>query len=157
AAISTDPAQRIGELQILRKTEQHQILEEWAGAADEYLPRCLHHLIARQADLTPDRIAAAQDGRQLSYAELNRRSGRLANFLRASGVCAEAIVALCIERSVEMVIGLLGALKAGAAYLPVDAASAADRIAYLIENSEARFILTQELLVDRMPPTRLPV
>ncbi|HWX40673.1 MAG TPA: amino acid adenylation domain-containing protein [Blastocatellia bacterium] len=158
AAISTDTAQTIGELQMLGKAEHQQILKEWAGAADESdLSCCLHQLITRQADLTPDRIAVAQDGRQLSYAELNRRSGRLANFLSASGVRAEAIVALYIERSVEMVIGLLGTLRAGAAYLPIDPASAADRNAYMIEESGARFILTQELLVDRMPPARVPL
>jgi amino acid adenylation domain-containing protein/non-ribosomal peptide synthase protein (TIGR01720 family) len=108
-------------------------------------------LFEEQAARTPRAIAVEFEGRQLTYAELNRRSNRLANYLRGLGAKPETLIGICVERGLEMVVSVLGAVKAGAAYVPLDPAYPAERIAYILEDARAPFLLTQARLRDGLP------
>jgi amino acid adenylation domain-containing protein len=105
--------------------------------------KCLHHLFEEQAERAPDSIAVVCDDRRLSYRELNERSNRLAHALRGLGVGPGVLVGICVERSLEMVVGLLGILKAGGAYVPLDPAYPRERLAFMLEDSRAPVVLTQ--------------
>src|SRR5215510_13301382 len=95
----------------------------------------VHELIEEQAERNPERIALISDGQALSYGELNRRANQVGNYLRWLGVGPEVVVGLCLRRSVEMVVGLLGSLKAGGAYLPLDPEAPLERLGYMLENA----------------------
>ena len=116
-----EEAGRIDRLELMEEAERRQLLEEWNATAAEY-PRekCVHELFEEQVERSPESVAVAYEGGQLSYGELNARANRLARHLRELGVGPDVRVAICMERSLEMVVGLLGALKAGGAYLPLD-------------------------------------
>ena len=119
--IVANPDQRITNLPILTDSELHQLLVEWNDTAAEY-PKdsCIHELFEAQAERTPDAVAVQFEGKQLMYRELNSRANQLAHYLRGFGVGPEKLVGICVERSLEMVVGLLGILKAGGAYVPLD-------------------------------------
>ena len=119
--IPTDPNRSIGELPILTESERHQLLVEWNDTRTDY-PRdaCIHHLFEAQVEKTPDAIAVTFGKEQLTYRELNRRANQLAHSLQRLGVGPDVLVGICVERSLEMVVGLLGILKAGGAYVPID-------------------------------------
>ena len=106
----------------------------------------VHELFEAQADRTPDAVALASAGESLTYAELNARANRVAHHLRELGVGPDVRVALCVERSVEMVVGLLGVLKAGGAYVPLDPSYPADRLRFMLRDSAPAVVLTQERL-----------
>src|SRR5690348_2606715 len=112
---------------------------------------CLHELIAAQAQRTPDHVAVAFEEERLTYQELDRRADQLAQRLRGMGVGPDVLVGLLVDRSLEMVIGILGILKAGGAYVPIDAAYPAERIAYILTDAGVRCLLTQERLVPELP------
>jgi amino acid adenylation domain-containing protein/FkbM family methyltransferase len=112
---------------------------------------CLHELIAAQAQRTPDLVAVVFERERLTYRELDRRADRLAQRLRGLDVGPDTLVGLLVERSLEMVVGMLGILKAGAAYLPIDAAYPAERIAYLLADAKVACLLTQERVLPRLP------
>lgn len=116
-------------------------------------PLCLHQLIERQAARTPDQMALVFEDQRLTYGELNRRADRLARHLKELRVGPEVLVALFVERSLEMIVGLLGVLKAGAAYVPIDAAYPRGRIAYLLTDANVAAVLTQRGLLDALPAT----
>ena len=112
--IVADPEQRISELPFLTEAERHQLLVEWNATQTEYpRDRCIHQLFEAQVEQTPDALAVVFEDVQLTYRELNRRANQLAHYLRKLGVGPEILVGLCIERSLEMVVGILGILKAG--------------------------------------------
>ena len=113
--------------------------------------KCPHELFAEQASRTPDAVALVYEERELSYGELDRRSNQLAHHLRGLGVGPDAIVGLCVERSVEMVVGLLGILKAGGAYLPLDPSYPAERLGYMLADGQASVLVTQAPLIDQLP------
>lgn len=113
--------------------------------------RCFHELFRDQAQRTPNAVAAAYQDQELTYAELDRRANALAHRLCALGVGADVLVGICIERSLEMMIGILGILKAGGAYVPLDPTYPRDRLDFMIDDSGARIILTQSWLRDRLP------
>ena len=147
--IVRDADQRISEIELMSEAEKRQITEEWNKAERERgETRLVHEMIAEQAWRSPDAVAVVCEGRELSYGELNRRANKLAHYLRRLGVGPEVAVGLCLERSPEMMIGLLGALKAGGAYLPLDADSPAERLAFMLEDSQAQVLLTQRRLVE---------
>src|SRR6185369_16092109 len=119
--VTTHSGQRIKELDLLSDAERRQLLVEWNETAAAYpRDRCMHELFEEQAARNPEGRAVVYESSELSYGELNARANRLAHHLKGLGVGPDVIVALCVERSIEMVVGLLGILKAGGAYLPLD-------------------------------------
>jgi len=151
-AMVADPEQRLSNLPILSEAERRQLLVEWNGSRTE-CPRDLrvHQLIEAQVERTPGAIAVASEAAQLTYGELNHRANQLAHHLRAQGVGPEVLVAVCLERSLEVVVALLGILKAGGAYLPLDPAYPKERLAFILNDSCAPVLLTQERLVAGLP------
>ncbi|MBV8200654.1 MAG: amino acid adenylation domain-containing protein, partial [Acidobacteria bacterium] len=146
----------VAELQPLGRGERHQLLSEWSGTSMPVARRSLlHELFAAQAARTPDAAAVsdgeAQGGLSLSYAELGRRASRLASRLRALGVGPEVVVGLCAERTVSMVVGILGILEAGGAYLPLDPALPEERLRYMLADAGAPVAVVQEALRGRLP------
>jgi amino acid adenylation domain-containing protein len=147
-----NPQARIAELPLLTDAEREQLLVEWNDNRLEFPgDKCIHELFEAQAARTPDAIAVVFEGRQLSYGELNARSNQLAHHLRTLGVGAETLVGICVERSLEMVVGLLGILKSGGAYVPLDPAYPQARLAYMLADTQAAVLLTQARLKDELP------
>ncbi|CAN2534223.1 Linear+gramicidin+synthase+subunit+D [Methylocapsa aurea] len=152
--IARDPDRRIGELDILPQDERHRLLVEWNDTAtDDPQDRLLHEMFEAQAARDPEAVALVYEGAQLSYGELNERANRLAHHLQTLGVGPDVIVGLCVERSFERIVALLGVLKAGGAYLPIDPDYPRDRIAYMIADAAPALVLTQEHLRERLPET----
>jgi amino acid adenylation domain-containing protein len=151
-SIVADPERRISDLSILTEIERRQLLDEWnATRADFPRGQGVHQLFEAQVARTPDAVAAASEAEQLTYGELNRRANQLARHLRTLGVGPEVVVAVSLERSLEIVVGLLGILKAGGAYLPLDPAYPKERLAFMLEDAHAPVILTREGLVPELP------
>ncbi|TLZ31412.1 MAG: non-ribosomal peptide synthetase, partial [Gammaproteobacteria bacterium] len=117
---------------------------------------CAHELFEAQAERTPQAIAVRFESKQLTYQELDRRANQLAHHLRELGVGPEVLVGLCVERSLEMVVGLLGILKAGGAYLPIDPSYPAARQAFMLQDSQAKVLLTQAPLLARLKSHNVP-
>ncbi|WP_145956954.1 condensation domain-containing protein, partial [Xenorhabdus miraniensis] len=135
-AMVADVTQTISSLPMLSAVERQQVLVDFNVPQTDFPQEALiHELFEQQAELTPDAIAVVFEGQSLSYGELNRHANRLAHHLLALGVQPDDRVAICVERSLEMVVGLLGILKAGAAYLPLDPAYPAERLAYMLEDA----------------------
>ena len=151
--IAADPGARISRLPLLTAAEIHQLASEWNPPPAEG-PRnhTVHGLFEEQARRTPDRLAVVSGSDRLTFAELDRRSQALARGLRGLGVGPEILVGLCVERSVEAIIGILGVLKAGGAYVPMDPEYPQERLAFLLEDSRAKVLLTQEALLSRVQP-----
>jgi amino acid adenylation domain-containing protein len=149
--VVADPDHRLSELPLLSEAERRQ-LKEWNETAAEY-PRdkCLHELFAEQAAKTPDALAVVFGDQELTYAELDRLSNQVAHRLRDLGVGPETVVGLCVERSVEMVIGLLGILKAGGAYLALDPSYPPERLAYMLAETRGPVLVTQARLEHVLP------
>ncbi|WP_414587305.1 amino acid adenylation domain-containing protein [Scytonema sp. PCC 10023] len=146
-----NPDQKLSHIPLLSATEQHQILIEWNNTQAPYpQEKCLHSLFEEQVQKTPDAIAVVFEEQRLTYSELNTRANQLAHYLQALGVGPEVLVGVCLERSVEMVVGLLGILKAGGAYVPIDPEYPEERLAYMLEDSQVKVLLTQEKLVARL-------
>ncbi|WP_342210364.1 non-ribosomal peptide synthase/polyketide synthase [Xenorhabdus stockiae] len=138
-------------LPVLSPTEQQKILVDFNATQKNFTQHVLiHQLFETQTALSPDTIAVEFNGKKLSYDELNRRANRLAHYLIARGVRPDKRVAICIERSLEMVVGLLAILKAGGAYVPLDPAYPTERLAYMLEDSEPVIILTRTTLADKL-------
>ncbi|WP_245222956.1 amino acid adenylation domain-containing protein, partial [Pseudomonas gingeri] len=151
-AIGTDAGQKIAALPMLGDTEHEQTLKAWNPATTSYASdRCVHELIEAQALKTPDALAVTCDGQSLSYHELNGRANQLAHKLRESGVGPDVLVGLAVDRGLEMMVGLLAILKAGGAYVPLDPDYPEDRLAYMIEDSRIRLLLTQTRFVGQLP------
>ncbi|BAQ82056.1 non-ribosomal peptide synthase/polyketide synthase [Pseudomonas sp. St29] len=147
-AMLGDAEQRIGELPLLDAREQQTLVHDWNATAQAYpTGLSMPQLIEAQARRTPDACALVFGEQQLSYAELDARANRLARLLREQGVAADVLVGICIERSIEMVVGLLAIHKAGGAYVPLDPEYPRDRLAYMIEDSGIRLLLSQRSLL----------
>jgi amino acid adenylation domain-containing protein len=143
-----DPEQPISTLRLLTQAERHQILVEWNNTETEY-PKdvCIHELFEAQAARTPESIALEFDGKQLTYRQLDCRANELAHYLRGLGVGPEKLVGICVERSLEMIVGLLGILKAGAAYVPLDPSYPIERLRFMLEDAQVSVLVTQEGLI----------
>ena len=151
-AIALNPEQRISELPLLTPAERHQLLVEWNNTwADYPQDKCIHQLFEEQVERWPDAIALVFEDEQLTYQELNQRANQLAHHLRNLDVGPEVLVGICVERSLEMVVGLLGILKAGGAYVPLDPNYPSERLAFMLEDSSVPVLLTQERLVEKLP------
>ncbi len=151
--IAADPDQTLFQLPLLTPGEYEELLYAWNGTEMDY-PRNvgIHHLFEAQVERTPDSIAAVFGDGQFSYRELNTRANQLAHYLLEQGIVPDSLVALCVERSLDMLVALLGILKAGAGYVPLDPNFPPDRLAYMLEDSQASVLLTQESLRDFLPP-----
>ena len=141
-AMGANPAGPIAALPLLTAAERTQVLVEWNSTDAHPDDRCVHELFEQQVDRTPDAIAVVSGQERLTYAELERRSNQLANFLRGEGVGPDRVVGLSLERSPELVIGILGILKAGGAYAPLDPSYPAERLAVMLEDAQADVLLT---------------
>nr|WP_314532430.1 non-ribosomal peptide synthase/polyketide synthase [uncultured Pseudomonas sp.] len=151
-AMVADGAQRIGELPMLDADEQQVLVHSWNQTAEAYpIERGIHHLIEDQVQATPDAPALVFGATTLTYAQLDARANQLAHALREKGVGPDALVGICVERSIEMVVGLLAILKAGGAYVPLDPEYPQERLAYMIEDSGIQLLLSQHSLLPLLP------
>ena len=142
---------RLVSLALLTEAERHQILVEWNDTKTDYPRAGVHELFEQQVERSPEEIAVIVGDRRLTYRELNCRANQLARYLQSLGVEPEVLVGICMERSVEMVVGLLGILKAGGAYLPLDPTYPKERLAYMLSDAKVSVLLTQEKLLERVP------
>ena len=142
-ALEREPEREVGRLDVLPAAERHRLVVEW-NATDASYPQdaCVHELFAAQAARDPAATAVVYEDRSLSYGELNAEANRLAHHLRALGVGPDVRVAICVERSLEMVVGLLAILKAGGAYVPLDPAYPGERLAFMLADAAPAAVLT---------------
>jgi len=151
-SIVTDPEQVVVSYAILTQDEEHQLLVDWnATQADYPTDQCVHQLFEAQAERTPDAVAVVFEGSELTYRELNVRANQLAHHLASMGVEPDDLVGICVERSLEMMIGLLGILKAGGAYVSLDPAYPKERLAFMLEDGRVAVLLTQKSLANELP------
>ncbi|HEY0172167.1 MAG TPA: amino acid adenylation domain-containing protein, partial [Pyrinomonadaceae bacterium] len=155
--VVADPEQKVSALPLLTEDER-RMLVEWNQTGRDYpKEQTVARLFEEQAGRTPEATAVRFAGDRLTYRELNGRANRLAHHLRSLGIGAESLVAVCMERSVEMVVALLGVLKAGGAYVPLDPEYPRQRLDFIIEETQAPLLLTQEHLRERIAPGRARV
>jgi aspartate racemase len=149
--IVSNPQARVSELPILTDAEKHQLLMEWNDTERDYpKDKRIEQLFEEQVERTPDAVSVVFDGQELTYRELNSRANQLAGYLQKQGVVPETLVGICMERSLEMVVGILGVLKAGGAYVPLDPSYPSQRLAFMIRDSRAEVILTQRLVLEHL-------
>ncbi|WP_445299506.1 amino acid adenylation domain-containing protein [Microcoleus sp. B3-A4] len=146
--IVANPEQRLWGLPLLSAAQQHQLLVEWNNTQTDYPNQtCIHQLFEAQVERTPNAVAVVFENEQLTYQQLNYRANQLAHHLQKLGVEPEMLVGICVERSLEMIVGLLGILKAGGAYLPLDPSYPQDRLAFMLEDAQVSVLLTQQKLI----------
>lgn len=147
----TNSEQECGE-KLLTETERHKLLVEWNNTTSNY-PRdkCIHQLFEATVERVPEAVAVVFEGEQLTYGELNARANHLAHYLQALGVGPEVLAGICVERSLEMVVGLLGILKAGGAYVPLDPAYPKECLAFMLEDSSVPVLLTSAQQQKKLP------
>ncbi len=153
SAYVSEPDKPAGELPLLSPAERKKVLLDWNATATTYPTEvCIHQLFEAQAERRPEAPALAFLHRELSYRALNSRANQLAHHLRELGVGPDTLVGVCVERSIEMMVAILGVLKAGGAYVPMDPGYPADRIALMLEDSEVGVLITQSTVRDSLPP-----
>ncbi|GCA91664.1 McnA protein [Microcystis aeruginosa 11-30S32] len=151
-SIVLNPQQPISQLLMLTEVEQQQLLFEWNNTQADYpLDKCIHQLFEEQVERTPDHIAVVFEDQQLNYRELNARANQLAHYLQNLGVGPDVLVGICVERSLEMMVGLLGILKAGGGYVPIDPEYPTERLLYILQDAQVRVLLTQKHLIAGLP------
>ncbi len=153
--VVANPEQRLSRLPILTEAERREILVDWNDTARDYpKDQCVQEFFERQVERAPDAVAVSFDKKQLTYRELNRRANQLAHYLRKLGVEPVTRVAVYMERSLEMVVGLLGILKAGATYVPLDVDYPNERVSFMLGDSQTKFLLTQKQFSNKLPEWR---
>lgn len=153
-AIAENPEQKLSELSMLTAAEQHQLLVTFNDTRRDYPRDYVHQLFEQQVRRTPNNIAVIGETEQLTYTELNTKANQLAHYLRGLGVGPEVTVAIFLERSPDLVISLLSVLKAGGVYVPIDPSYPLERLRFMLEDSDAAVLLTQESLLDALPVHR---
>ena len=153
AGLVAEPEKEVFSIEMLSDEERHQQLVEWNDTRMDYpQDRCIHELFEQQVAINPDAIAVVFEDRQLTYGELNARSNQLARYLiEQRGVKPDTLVGLCVERSLDMIVGILGILKAGGAYVPLDPNYPEARLQYMLEDAELDTVLTQSALQGHIP------
>jgi amino acid adenylation domain-containing protein len=157
--IVANPDTPLWALPLLPDAERQQLLVEWNKTVTASPPTgsCVHQMFEAQVERTPDAVAVVFEDGQLTYRELHQRANQLAHHLRSLGVGPEVLVGLCVEPSLDMLVGLLGILKAGAAYVPLDPAYPKERLAFMLEDSQATVLVTQQRLLAGFPQHRAQV
>jgi hypothetical protein len=151
-ALERNPQTRLCDLSIMPADERRCVVEEFNATEEHYgQGRLIHELFEEQARRSPEAVAAVYEGRSLTYGELDARSNRLARLLRQRGIGPDRLVAICVERSLEMVVGLLGILKAGGAYLPLDPSYPSERLQYMLQDAAPGVVLVQRATRERLP------
>jgi amino acid adenylation domain-containing protein len=150
--IIANPNERVSQLPLLTKVEQQQLLIDGHNTQVDYpADKCIHQLFEEQVERTPNDVAVVFEEQQLTYNELNRRANQLAHYLQSLGVKPDELVGICVERSLEMIVGLLGILKAGGAYVPLDPEYPIERLSFMLEDSQVKVLVTQAKLVESIP------
>jgi amino acid adenylation domain-containing protein len=150
--IVANPQVNVCNLPLLKEEEKKQILVDWNNnKVINFKEQCVHQLFEEQVIKTPEDIAVVFGEEKLTYQELNEKANQLANYLRKLGVKPDVLVGFCLERSLDMIVGVLGILKAGGAYVPIDLNYPSDRISYMLENSQVPILLTQSHLQESIP------
>ena len=152
-AMLAAPHQRINEVSLLDEEEKSQVVEEWNRTEEQFSLTLVHELFERQAVVNPAHLAVIFEGQQLTYGELNGRANQLAHYLKKLGVGPEAPVGICLERSVEMVVGIMGVLKAGGGYLPLEPSYPGERLGYMVREAQPKVVLTQRAYCERLGET----
>lgn len=151
-SITNDPQQSISELNLLPGEEREQIIVEWNRTEQEYSrDKCVHQLFEAQVERTPEAVALIFADEQLTYRELNELANRVARYLSKRGVGPEILVGLCMERSLEMIVSLLGILKAGAGYVPLDPSYPKERLAFIMADAALPILVVQSSLLSKLP------
>ncbi len=149
--ITTNPEIKISDIEMITEEEKQQVLFENNSKTISYpKDKVFHQLFEEQVEKTPDNLAIVFENQQLTYCELNQKSNQLARVLREKGITRDQIIGIMVERSLEMIIGVMGILKAGGAYLPIDPEYPEERIIYMIEDSNAQIVLTQNHLAEKI-------
>lgn len=157
AGIVACPQQRVSEFSLLTDAEKYQLLVTWNQTQVDYPhPLCLHQLFDAQVAQTPDAIAVVFDEQKLTYQQLKAKANQLAHYLQRQGVQPEILVGICLERSLEMVVGLLGILKAGGAYVPLDPTYPKDRLAFMLADAQVSILLTQTSVLQTLSTVETP-
>ncbi|PSB42034.1 non-ribosomal peptide synthetase, partial [Chamaesiphon polymorphus] len=153
--VVNNPHRSISELSLVSDRDLERILVEW-NATDRPYPtdKCIHHLFEERANLNPDAIAVRLEDKYLTYAQLNERANKLARYLQTLGVKPDVMVGISVERSIEMIVGILGILKAGGAYVPLDPSYPPERLELMITDTEIEILLTESRSIERLPPNQ---
>lgn len=155
--VTSNPLQHISALPLLSEEERQQAVAGWNATAASHPQRCLHELFAEQAARTPDAVALVFNDERITYRELDQRANRLAWHLRGLGVGPDTIVGLCMHRSPALIVGLLGIIKAGGAYLPLDPYYPAERLAYITADAKPRVIVSESALITALGAQQVPL
>ncbi|HEX7334408.1 MAG TPA: amino acid adenylation domain-containing protein, partial [Pyrinomonadaceae bacterium] len=149
--IAANPDWRISQFSLLSSAEISELLEQWNQTSVNFPDRCAHELFEEQVERRPDAMALVFAEQPLSYRELNAKANQLAHYLRGLGVGPEVLVGICVERSAEMIVGVLGVLKAGGAFVPIDPNYPQERIDFMLADASISILLTQQSLLKRLP------
>ena len=150
-AIVANSQQHLSDLALLTAPEYQQLLIDWNDTQRDYPQnQCFHQLFEERVALTPDAVAAVFENQQLTYRQLNSRANQLAHYLQQLGAAPEVLVGLCVERSLDAIVGLLGIIKAGAAYLPLDPTYPQERLNFMLEDAQVSILVTQQHLVKKL-------
>nr|AGZ05275.1 McyA [Nostoc sp. 152] len=150
--VTANPDCELSEIDILTTEERYQLLTQWNDTQADYpQDKFIHQLFEEQVERNPDAVAVRYENQQLTYQQLNERANQLAHYLQTIGVKPETLVGICIERSLEMVVGLLGILKAGGAYLPLDPTYPRERLNYILQDTGVTILLTERSLCESLP------
>lgn len=152
-SVVSNPDQPLHSLSLLDDAELHQLLVEFTDSSVDYPRCCIHELFEEQAKATPDARAVIFENHQMTFGELDQRANQLAHYLGRRGAGPEVVIAVCMEPSLDLVVALLGILKAGAAFVPVDPSYPAERVAFLLQDSRASIVLTQAPVLQSLPPS----
>ena len=150
-SIVTNPEQQISNLGLLTAAEKQTLLVDWNQTQANYPNVCIHQLFESQVEQTPEAIAITFEDQSLTYQQLNNKANQVAHYLQARGVKPDVLVALCLERSLNMVVGLLGILKAGGGYVPLDPAYPPERVSFMLSDAQVPVLLTQSSLLTGLP------
>ncbi|MDP5016251.1 MAG: amino acid adenylation domain-containing protein, partial [Dolichospermum sp.] len=148
-AVVVNPRKQIRSLPLLTASQEHQLLVEWNNTRTGYPQKSIHQLFEEQVEKTPDAVAVVFEDQQLTYKDLNNRANQIAHYLQSLGVTQKTLVAISLERSLVMVVGLLGILKAGAAYLPIDANYPPERLAFILNDAEISWLVTEQKFIPK--------